>query len=531
MKRKSLDRITYFPVYMLFFCMLMGLGACSIEDQPESDQKKEVSLKASIDQGNEPRTRTVTYKPVTYTDYGHEPFYIYTKAPNVEVVWPYNVASGQIGRLMPADESNKLLWYNQTTNHTFTGWTLPWGTDDWTVGKDTKTKIWFLGDKYREMGESNYLNCRVLEKFIGAKTEPLNYEDNGEVVDMYFQHLVSKIHIDPLILIENDGTTIEGLEAVMTFYQLPQWAFFDRLPTNGGAPVVIKDPEADLGVSCTIASQTTLWVCPEVDFSQMKFSIHIKDTNKGNSDYFGDFGSVVFQRDEEDPWDEGKSSKILYAGEEMTIRLTVRDGNQGGFVTVNIAKWSDQGWRDATSHPRRGVYSGTEFQDLYNRFAGGQQSSSRPDGYTQEDVDEVFEMFGQEVVNEDGEVERVIFIYDDITTPHRQMPFPSGDLILDGTDHTVTEPDWQMKMEFPNGEKKTCHVCRVCNCRNIYISNGTSTIYIDADGKIWLVDSETLQKTETPYTLPPEGVEFSNSRSNYYIDYETGFCSYYAESV
>lgn len=515
---------------LLIAGMLVVLYSCASEEQPDAMGQKEISFSAALGDSESISTRAPEFKPVTYAIYGSVPFYIYTKATDLEVVWPYNVASGQIGRLIPANSTDRLLWYNPTTLHTFTGWTLPWEDETWKVGEPTKSQIWFLGDKYREMGRSDYLNCKVLENFIGAKTPALNYQENGEVVEMYYQHLVSKIHIDPLILIENDGTTVVGLEAVMTFYDLPQWAWFDRMPENGGPPVVIKDQKAEKGISCTIASPTTLWVCPEVDFANMQFSIHIKDAEKGNSDYFGNFNSVYFQRDEKDSWDENKKHTVLYAGEEMTIRLTVREGNQGGFMSVNINKWSDQGWRDATSHSRKGIYSRTEFQNLYDRFSGGPQSSSRPNGYTQEDVDEVFDMFGQTVVNENGEEERVIYIYDDIVTSHRQMPFPSGDLILDGGDHTVQEPNWQMKIEMPNGEKTVCDVCRVCNCRNIYITNGESIIYIDGDGKIWLVDPDTLEKTATEYTLPPQGQSFSNSRSNYYIDYKTGFCSYNADN-
>lgn len=514
---------------VLMVGMPLALSSCVYDDQPDLGPK-EVVFSASLGKDGIVSTRALgEYKPVTAQVYGDEPFYIYTKAATGnEVVWPYKVAAGQLGKLTPKNDIDRLNWYSPTTEHTFTGWTMPWQEDTWKVGDNTETTVWFLASEYEKMGvgPDSAMNCRLLERFVGAKTPALSYESNGEIVEMYYQHLVSKIHIDPLILIENDGTMLQGLEAVMTFYQLPQYATFDRIPLNDAAPKVIKDPNAPTGISCNIRSNTTLWVCPEMDFSKMQFSIHINDSIKGNSDYFGDFRAVTFTRDPNEPWDEGKSPTVLYAGEEMTLRLTVRDGNEGAFVSVNIAPWSDQEWRNASSFARKGIYNNTELEDFYKKFstAGG--------GYSEENIREMFEKFGQTVEKEDGTTEEVVYLYDDVSTSHRQMPFPSGDMILDGADHTITQPKWQMKISFPGSEEQTvCDVCRVCNCRNVYITNGDSTIYIDGDGNIFLFNAETFVLTPTPYKLPPEGQQFSNSRVNYYIDFKTGFCSYYATSL
>lgn len=494
--------------YILLSVFLAGIlpivSSCSVEDEPVK-RNGEISFRASIRHADEVETRAIVYNPVTTNTYGKEMFYIHSQTAQQKNLAEYKVAAGVIGQLTAADPNRQLLWHSKNVNHLFRGWTMPWQTDTYKIDDEPRMKISFLAEDYEALGleREQYYNCRVLETFVGAKTDPLNYDSNGEDVEMYFQHLVSKIHINALKMVDNEGYTSEGVVATMTFYQMPQSAIFDRLPVDGGAPRVEMDPDAKKGVACTVGSPTTLYVCPGIDFSKMEFSVHIEGPQGTKGDYFGDFRSVIFKRTDTDQpeWDEGKSTTVLYAGEEMTIDLTIRDGNAGG-ISVNISNWSDRGFRNATGYSRQGIFSNSELLDIYNKFQ---------DGYTQEEVDEIFDLYGEEV---DGE--KVIYLYEDAQMSHTRMPMAKG-LILDGTGHTV---QLLTRKHDVNG-KKDADVAHVGPCRNIFITDGTHIIYIDEGGTIWTVNSETLEMTKTEHTLPP--LEGANAKYNsYYIDYETG---------
>lgn len=496
----------YIPILLrscLFLALMPLFGACATEDDTPSAKGREITFRAAVSQADDVSTRAIVNEPVTFTQYGSEPFYIYANTRANNSLEEYGVRSGNLGLLSPVDEA--LLWFNPTDTHVFYGWTMPWQEDDFKIGGETKTKVSFLQSTYQELfpnDRNKYYNCRLLEKFIGAKTPALSYESNGEVVEMYYQHLVSKISINALTLIDDEGYTTEGVEATMTFYQLPHSAIFDRIPDDGSAPHIIPDPETEYGISCTVGAPTQLYIAPNQDFANMQFSIHIEG-EAGNKDYYGDFKSVIFQRENTDQpeWDEGKSKTILYAGEEMTINLTVRDGNAGGNITVNISNWYDTAWRQGTGYPRNGIYSDSELLDLYNKF--GQ-------AYTEEAFEEMFDIYGEEV---DGK--KVFYLYEDGKISHTRLPVPK-EAILDGAGHTV-----QINNTSHNiGDKENApYVAHIGQCRNIFITNGTHIIYIDEDGFVYLVDPDTLEMEKTENQLPPlEGTRYNS----YYIDYETG---------
>lgn len=62
--------------------------------------------------------------------------------------------------------------------------------------------------------------------------------------------------------------------------------------------------------------------------------------------------------------------------------------------------------------------------------------------------------------------------------------------ILDGMGHTITMT--------PGDDGK---ITISGNVRDVYITDGTNTIYIDKDGKIYSIDPDTGEKTATGDTL------------------------------
>ena len=489
--------------------MALLLASCT-SDTPYASGRR-VTFDASIGQETAVSTRAgITFDPVRSDHYKNLPFYLHAEVDSdqgiIHETAKYQVIPGMVGRLAAVGE--EMLWYNKKDPHTFYAWTLPWQEDDqFKTEPGAESPISFLPATYREMtslDEKDCINCGILERFVAAKTDPLSYNTNGELVELYFQHLVSKININVTKLIGGwvDG---EGAEAVMTFLDMPQQGLFHRRPVDGRAPYVENNKENKaMGVTCDISNpETTLYVCPEIDFSQMRFAIHFNDGKGNRSDYSGDFKSVIFKRpdDELGQWDEDKKSTVLYAGEEMTVNLVMRNGVAQIF-DANIKQWSEK-TATGTSHAKQGVYTLTELQDIYNKFAGG--------GYSEADVKEVFDLFGVEV---DGE--KIIYLYEDLATTHGHFPLDPA-FILDGLGHVLQMRNTSRK--FPDGTTRS-NCAQVPCCRNIFLTNGEHMIYIDENYHIWKVDPETLEMTDTEKELTPRPLP--SGRKSYFIDYETG---------
>ena len=490
------------------------LPSC-ISEQPSNTNAGGVTFAAAIGKDVKVNTRAgITFNPVQ-SDYMGIPFYINaevnTAGDKKNELAKYQVASGMLGRLAAMDGEDEILWYNKKDTHIFYAWTMPWQDDEEFLNKnpEAQSKISFLPSTYEDMeslsGEDR-INCGVMERFVATKTQPLTYNINGELVEMYFQHLVSKIRINATrLLIGEWPNNRDEVEAYMTFLDMPQEGIFYRHPEDGRAPYVEKSGDAK-GVTCWIGGKTTtLYVCPEVDFSNMRFAIHFNDGHGNRSDYNGDFRSVIFKRPDEDlgHWDDDKKTTVLYAGEEMTINLVIRNDDAPNF-TVNINPWTDR-YRDGISHAKQGIYTKTEVEDLYNKFAGG--------NYTPEDVQEVLDLFG---VEENGE--KIIYMYEDLEINHGHFPLDPA-FILDGLGHVL-----QMRntsRTFRSDGKKHEYCAQVPLCRNIFLTNGDGKhmIYIDDEYRIWKVNPDTLEMEDTGNKLP---VPLPNGQKSYFIDYETG---------
>ena len=506
--------------FLLFIFCLLLISSCSTDDSLEMSRSGEVSIRAYEVSGSDVSTRALVNEPITYQNYGSQRFYIYSVS-EAEALEEYVPTSGVSGQLSPAVPGESLVWYNKTANHTFYGWTIPWGEEQYKKGANSQSIVTFVEQDYINMGitdRDQYFNCRLLERFIGAKTGPINYYSNGEIVDMNFQHLVSKIHVGPVRLISDDGTTSSNVNSKITFYQLPRTAIFDRMPEDGSAPKVIEDPLAEYGVTYSIGSPADLYVAPNQDFSKMQFSVHVETASGAKGDFFGDFRSVVFQRDGTDQpeWDNGKSPTILYAGEEMTINLTVSSGN-AGTISVSIADWNVVNRGNATTYARKGLYTSSELKDMANKLGS---ASNMEEGA----VDEIFDIYGVEEEGPDGKTERVIYVYEDLEIDGSQLP-TTRDLILDGTGHTVQMKTTTHVVDImdENGNitgTKNTTVFHVGNVRNIYITDTNGNlIFIDEDRRVWTMNPET-QELEPTYIVLPELVSPYNS---YYIDIEKGY--------
>ena len=478
----------------IVFGIGIGLNSCNQENLDLSTP--ELSLCATLVSNQDVTTRSdLTINNITKADF-NTPFYVEMECGNETQFGVYEVKEGYEAQLSSTESSKSLNWLSPTLDHTFYSWTLPWSTDYYTPGEEIRSRVSFNQDDemYSHLSSNQNNNCRILETFIGSKAGPVNYRDNGEYVELQYQHLVSKIRITSLILIKADGTTDKTVTGTMTFLGMPQTALFDRRPTDGGAPVVIanngvNDPR---GVTYNIGGSGTpvFYVCPGVDYSDMEFKIHLDNGNSVEGDYYGNFSNVKFDREEYYGWDEDKLESVLYAGETMNLNLTLTQGHGVG-VTITIIGWDMESTGPGTSYSHPGIYSGSQAQAVSDTFSGSP---------TPEEIKEIFDLYGDTF-----EGEKVFPIYEDID--FGQATFNMGkEYILDGMGHTV-------KMK-PNNNSTSV---RIGPCRDIYLTDGENTVYIDPDGNIFTVSSDGT-KTATGGKLEPLG----SNKNSYSIDLKTG---------
>lgn len=484
--------------------IVAGLFGCLTSCEQEDMAPRDIKLNLGAFLVSDPAVTTrgeLTINNITKKDFDI-PFYIEMEYDNQREFGVYEVKEGNEAQLSSIDANEALNWRSTTADHTFYSWTLPWTTDSYSPGTDAETMVSFNQNDpmYSHLSSNVNGNCKILEKFIGTKAGPVNYLDNGEYVELQYQHLVSKIRINSLILIKANGDMIKTLSGKMTFLGMPETATFNPRPKDGGMPVVVantgEDDRMEVTYNISSTSSSPFYVCPDVDYSDLQFKIHLDDGYSDEGDYYGNFSNVKFDREEYPGWDEGKSETKLYAGEIMNLNLTLTQGHGVG-VTITIIEWQVDEAAPGKSYPHPGIYSDSQAQAVSDTFP----SSSSSPAPSQEEIDEIFSLYGDEI---DGKSE--FPMYEDIEL--NQGSFNLGqDYTLNGMGHTL-------KMT-PNSS--TPHKVRVGNCRDIYITDGEYTVYIDPEGYIFKVDADG--------NLIPTGNQLkplSGSKTNYQIDLTNG---------
>lgn len=428
----------------------------------------------------------------------------------------YVIPSGYEGRLEfkheadDSEENKPLFWHDLTSQHTFYAWTIPWDknwTPEYDNGNLKPVKVEFHNSSEEDVikkgdGLSYYsetANNAILENFIGAKSTPCNYKENGKYVDLTFHHLVSKIKIASFVLIESTGAVQKDLLAEFTFVGMPTAATFYPHPENGkpyvGEPYIKSD---DDGITYFIINNRTeqdyFYVCPEVDFSQIDYKVKIKNEEYKNYDtYYGTFGDVLFERrteNEEWAYDKGDGSdkKILHAGEMMTLNITLIPGVGPGMKIV-IDPWSTEAYHNAEYHTHSGVYSEADVKTLLDAFLGQKNNGT---GTTKEDLERLYEMYGQEkTIGDDPTPKKTFPLYDNVEIGESIFPVDK-DYIIDGMGHTIT-------LKTNGGTYGWAAYYNIGPMIDVYLTdpNGNNTIYIDAEGYVCLLNPETNEYERT----------------------------------
>lgn len=414
----------------------------------------------------------------------------------------YHVPSGYEGRLNALDDNEPLMWLDLKSQHTFYGWTIPWN-DDYTPSPEPVT-VEFKNSS-DSAGYKEYGNNKILEKFIGAKAGPYSYVENGKYVDFTFHHLVSKIKIGTFQLIESSGAVQKNLKADVTFIGMPTSATFYPHPENGDRPYVqIKEKNLDDGITYYIANDAVgsdvFYICPEINFDDINFQVKLKNEEYKNNNidiYYGTFDDVKFERITGNDYDigDGTDDKVLHAGEMMTLNITLIPGIGPG-LSIVIDKWSTEDPRESQYHTYPGIYSDAEVKGLIDIFA---EMSATNFCEKLAEIERLYELYG----NDDDE-EKIFYLYENVKYDSNIFPIYK-EYILNGMGHIIT-----MKSNSNSGVFSGSRYFNIGPARDVYLTDGENSIYIDEAGYVWVIDPATSTYKKTEHQLVPlEGFEKS----------------------
>lgn len=546
----------------LFLILALGwiLAGCSNDynDEPLRDDEPSIEFIGKVFDNHAVKTRAEgldsTY--ITTSPFNMD-FYIQLNTKDeggadFSTFGTYVVPSGYDGRLGVKPDTEELEWHDLYTPHTFYAWNLTWDPskplDADETDSDQNGDIESQPDvepfnplttepvtvKYYDSkgtdGFDKYQNNIYLENFVGAKSDNYTYYTHGKYVELTFRHLVSRIHIENFILLESSGAIQEQLQANITFINMPyQSTFYPHPePSVANMPVVTENQsDPDIGLTYYIRNSPNpnikdiFYVAPEIDFSNVDFMIELTDKNYENyKTYYGTFDDVIFQRKKGNGYDQGEDidSKILHAGEEMTLNITLIPGVGPGLAVI-IDPWSTDKPTDSQYHPYPGIYSEAELNEIRDYFM--RMTKNNMDEILAM-IEQMFELYG---VTEDGK--KYFMIYDNLDLTSDSNIFPVWkEYIINGLGHTITAKtntggsSWNWGKNYP--------YFNTGPVRDIYFTdpNGENTIYIDKEGFVWVTDKNTGDLRKTNNQLEDLNTYGDGKYNSYDINAETGQIRY-----
>lgn len=517
--------ILYLVNLSLCLCVANLLWSCSEHTDRNISINPEVEFLCNFKDSYKVSTRFDS-SFVNNSDFGVD-FYIKEVAGDKVEYGVYEIPSGYEGRLGVKDSQQPLNWFDLDSPHIFYGWTIPWNLPGYNPESETTVPIEFLNSS-EESGYKINKNNQILEKFIGAASGPYVYKEHGRYVELTFFHLVSKIKINSLSLVESDGSIQKHLKADVTFVNMPTTATFHPFPESpDGKPqrpyVEPGEANKDDGITYYISNDYVdsdlFYVCPEVNFRDIEFKIVLNNTEYADyKTYYGTFNDVVFERqnvDHDSP--EGNDTTILHAGEMMSVDIVLIPGIGPGLRLI-IQDWSTDEPRDAQYHTYPGLYSEEDLNALRDLFM---QLMSPDDQDILDKIKDMYDIYGAEI---DGKKSLKLFNNIDLTTDKDGNIFPVWkDYILDGLGHMV-------RMKTNNGSfwGGSVPYYNIGPCRNIYFTdpNGNNTIYIDEQGYVWVTDKETGELVKTANQLQDLNTYENGKFNSYDINAETGEIRY-----
>lgn len=552
-------------IYLLVLTLLMA--GCSAEDVEQSAYEgvEGVRFVAYVADSEQMGTRADDSYYIT-TEFYDCDFHLCVGGYNYDDIFnsdmsTYVIPSGFEGALIPKGDK-EVNWFSRDRYHHFWGWTIPTDLEYTPQPEDIEngitihfynTDMNYANDTGKEWKEETaWNNGKCLEQMIGAHSGPMTYEENGIYVPLHFQHIVSKVFLKNLYVIDTYNIkTTSDLKGVITFYGMPTEATLypcpkdDKgnemrprvdLPPGKTTPEWDYDQKNRVSYAMTNTSRSYFWeghtntgtnymykdcwyIPPELDFSRLEYKIEIYEYNKTTQEwelslthgrqgaYYGDFSSVVFKRDGTSKYDDpaGGDETILHAGEYMELTIYLYEkGNPT--VQGTLKNWTSRSGT-GSSHVHQGVYSYDQLSEMVNAMKESDlqaieefyemNGSGRDTGTDPEDEYPDYEsIYGQEL--------KIIELFDDIgnnsygTSSKLSSLEVADGYILDGQGHTVNVSSSPLTLG---------------PVRDVYIkyhnvgSTAATILYIDKMGNVFRVDPYTFVET-------PLGYNVNNASSN-----------------
>ena len=562
---------------------LVTLASCRSDEDfyrgSEFYADSSIDFTGKIDNSLKRSTRALTNPPeyVSNAIFGKNNFYVEInmdttingETQTLAKTGTYFIPTGMAGLLEHKDTSKdnpKPNWYNPLDPHYFWSWTVPWMDDYSSTGGEEETPGGEITDpddlgsraegdgdtgepttppaddntnnplassiRYtikstaaEDINSEKFPNGAILENFIGTKTGPLNYKNNGKDVELQYKHLVSKIRVEKFVLIDAYGNAQTQVAGTLSFINMPNSFVFYPHPdgTNGttedGAPIAVTDfSTADIN-SVTLSfglyqpdpdeeePPVELYVCPEIDFSKVQYKVDITYPEKyaARGSYWGDFSNLNFERipdtDYDQPGEEPTEPSdpndpnapvypadktILHAGEMMLFTLQVKEIGGSG-ISCTLSPWATGETNPANHHSHPGIYSDTEAKQLVDAGTNATLWET------------LYEQFGDGTMGDTEDIpahlrnKKIFKLYRDGLI--NGMSFPVGDgYVLDGMGYMIT-----FTPTSSNSSKVT-----LGRMRDIHIQvpgEPTLMIYVDVNGDVWWEDPKTGEMLPTNHSL------------------------------
>lgn len=408
-------------LYFGIFACTVFLTACSKEELPSGSIDAiagEVQFYGAIKKQSEILATTrATDEYITLNETGQDfgTFYIWMKVGSdnsfKSFFQPYKEAPGEQGNLVidsgkQTDETERLNWYNETSEHTFYAWTQPSVSgDNNEITGGVKMNQFQYGEQLGTTEPSGTVIYGTneetdLEKFIITQKGPISYDGWGQDVALYFERPIAKITLEGITYIDSDGIFDENIkEATIQFPNMYKQATFKPLE-DGVQYVLTGDP----------ASKWIMWNWEKEDDNKKSLYVHpfvlgssSSDDKVGIQNDEGFFIVTVNVADPSDPEDNhsyvgtlnslklsssSTEGQNLNAGQCMHLYLIVRDGAGvgGGYKIVD---WNEKGEQTLPQYRIPGVYNEEDAERLLEAL----KSQDFPNGVEDLLVDKTINLF------------------------------------------------------------------------------------------------------------------------------------------
>lgn len=396
----------------IFACTIL-LTACSKEELSSGSVDAiagEIQFYGAIKKQSDilATTRATDEEYITLNETGQDfgTFYIWMKVGSdnsfKSFFQPYKEAPGEQGNLVidsekQTGETERLNWYNETSDHIFYAWTQPSVSgDNNEITGGVKMNQFQYGEQLGTTEPSGTVIYGTnketdLEKFIITQKGPISYDEWGQDVALYFERPIAKITLEGITYIRSDGSYDETIDkATIEFPNMYKQATFN--PVSDNALTGINNQKWI----------TWNWVKEEKD--EKSLYVHPFDLGSSTADdkvgIQDDGGFFIVTADV--PESSGSQTTLkksyvgtlrslklsststtttekLQAGQCMHLYLIVRDGAGvgGGYKIVD---WNEKGEQTLPQYRIPGVYNEKDAERLLEALTTTDESKKFPNG-------------------------------------------------------------------------------------------------------------------------------------------------------